>query len=113
MLFILNNSDAPVYIHQGSGKIPSADAWDLMIPPVSFDIFDPHGGWQYGAFMDNPSAKDCFITFLYGYTDLYRRIKESEHDWQWWLPGLIYPAPIWGMKAAIFPPTANFSFLVL
>lgn len=91
MIFILNNSDAALYLHQGGTMIPNATYSDLQLPPQSYTILNPHGGWQYAGFLDSPSQKDCFIIFCYGYADEYQRIKEALGDWDWYLPPLVLP----------------------
>lgn len=86
MCFILNNSDAPLYIHEGSGQIPTASYYDLTYPAKSYTMLIPQGGWHYGAFLDTPTEKDCFIIFAFGYADEYKALQEALGEWDWFLP---------------------------
>lgn len=104
MVFILNNSDAFLYIHEGGLSNPSPTFSDMTIPPTSYTILTPHGGSQYTALLDNPSAKDCFIIFAFGYADEWLRIKEYLNEWDWYLPPLTIPGLQYYFNWNFYPP---------
>lgn len=116
MMFVLNNTDAPLYMRSGSNSAPNASYFDLYFPPVSYTILDPQGGWDYAGFLDNPSSDDCWVIFVYGYADEYRRVKELLGIWDWYLPNFdfsLYPASMyeWFFDFNIpVPPTNNWAF---
>jgi hypothetical protein len=104
MMFVLNNSDAWVYIREGGVSPPSNTYYDVPLPPQSYTILNPHGGFQFSALLDSPSQKDCFIIFAYGYADEYMAYKQLFGEWDWYLPPLTIPAFIWNFDLPVFPP---------
>jgi len=118
MMFVLNNTDAPLYMRNGSNSAPSASYFDLYFPPVSYTILDPQGGWDYAGFLDNPSSDDCWVIFVFGYADEYRRTKELLGIWDWYLPNFdfsLYPASMYEWFFDFTPPAPqawcyNFDF---
>lgn len=95
MMFVLNNSDVPIYLYQGAIDIPSTTFYDLQLPAKSYTILDPHGGFQFSALLNNPSEMECYVIFAYGYADEYRAMKQILGDWDWYLPPLIVPNIQW------------------
>lgn len=103
MVFVLNNTDAPINFQQGGTLTPNATYYDLTLPPLSYTILQPHGGFQYAAFLNNPSSDDCWIIFTFGYADEYLKLKEAGFDWDWYLPPLVIPEITWGFDWDIAP----------
>lgn len=95
-IFILNNSDGWLYFREGGVDPPTSTFYDIPIPPKSYTILNPRGGWQFAATLDNPTdGKDCFIIYAYGYADEYRSYKELIGEWDWYLPPLTVPTIQW------------------
>jgi hypothetical protein len=87
MIFVLNNSDAYTYMSQGNTHIPSSVHSDLIFPPKSYSILNPHGGFQYAALLDAPAeSESVWIIFCYGYADEYAANKKSIWDFEFSLP---------------------------
>lgn len=77
MLFVLNNSDAVLYLSQGGSAVPDADYYDALIPPKTYAVFVPQSVQQYSVYLDNSTEKDCFIILAFGYADDYRALHEA------------------------------------
>lgn len=114
MMFVLNNTDANLYVNQGGTNEPNATFWDLLFPPKSYTILDPRGGWQFAAWLDSPTEKDVWVIFAYGYADEYRALNQALGVWNWYLPDFtIYPSSMieWFFDFNIpVPPTNAWTF---
>ncbi len=103
MMFVLNNTDKEIVFQQGGTLTPNGTYNDLALPAVSYTILQPHGGFQYAAFLDNPTSDDCWIIFTYGYADEYMALKQMGFDWDWYLPPLVIPEITWGFDWDVAP----------
>ena len=108
MMFVLNNSDVPIYLYQGALDTPSTTFYDLQLPAKSYTILNPHGGFQFSALLNNPTECECYVIFAYGYADEYRALKQYFGDWDWYLPPLTVPEFQWYFDWSFAPPIGTF-----